>query len=105
MNGFPAVDPRAAQRAERTMQAREQVKLWTNAMKSNSVGACVFSLNGPQVDAFALWLGAVDDELRESGYSIVSHTCVPVGQQGEVVMCAWTFLVRAIGVAPRVVLA
>lgn len=105
MNGFPAIDQRAAQRAERAMQAREQCKLWVNAMKEQSAAACVFTLQGPLVDAFALFLGAVDTELGEQGYSIASHSSTPIGQNGNVMLVLWTFLVRAKGEAPRVLLA
>ena len=106
MNGFPPLDLKAAKRAERAAQAAEQVKMWTNTLKENKLPACMFFMNGPLVDSFMLFLGAVDSELQAQGYELASHSHVPVGQEGGAVMCHWTFLVRAKGEhAPRVLLA
>lgn len=106
MNGFPALDMRAAKRAERIAQAKEQAKLWANALKQEQLSACMFHLDGPLVDGFMLFLGAVDQELREQGYELASHSHAIVGQTANAPLAHFTFLVRARGEhAPRVMLA
>jgi len=99
------IDPNAAQRAERTMRAREHVKLWTNFMKEHRQPACLFSMVNPIVDDLSLLVGALDSELAEEGYVIASHSHTVLGQQGNVFMGHFTFLVRAKGEAPRLLLA
>jgi hypothetical protein len=107
VNGFPAIDPSAARRAERAMQARELVTRWTNALKGEQLSACMFSLRTELDDRGSLLIGAVDHELREQGYAIVSHSHTPIAENSNgVIIAAYTFLVRAIGKdAPRVLLA
>lgn len=105
MNGYPQIDPRAAERAERTMKAREQVRTWVNAMKERGISACMFGLLSPMIDNFSFGLGAIDHELRQEGYVIASHSHAVVGQQGEALVVSVTLLVRAIGDAPKVLLA
>jgi len=105
MNGFPQIDPRAAERAQRTMQAREQVRTWVNAMKERQLSACMFSLLSPLTDDFSLSIGAIDHELDAAGYTIVSHSHAVLGKQGEAFLVSLTLLVRAKGDAPKVLLA
>jgi len=105
VNGYPAIDPRAAERAERTMQAREQVRTWVSLMRDRQLSACMFSLLAPMVDAFSMGIGAIDYELDQAGYTIASHSHAVLGKQGEVFVVSLTLLVRAKGEAPKVLLA
>lgn len=104
MTALAGIDPNAAKRAQRTARATEQVRIWANAMAQERQGACLFSMQLPLVDEAALFIGRVDELLRERGYAIVSHSSCPIDNQNGTYLLVHTFLVRAIGEAPRVML-
>ena len=105
MNGYPKIDPQVAQRTERTIRAREHVKIWTNFMKANGLPACLFSMVNPMDNEFSLLVGAMDHELSEAGYVIASHSHTVISQQNGVFIGHLSFVVRAKAEAPKVLLA
>jgi len=104
-NGAPSLTPDALERAERTHQAREVVKVWTNAMKERGLESSLFSNLMPLNDQNAYLVGAIDTELREAGYVVASHSAALAGQQNGTPIMLHFFLVRAKAEPPRVLLA
>jgi hypothetical protein len=109
------LDPLQVQRVAMVQHARDITQLWVRFMRDGRLSACMFSMSVMLDDAGSIIVGHIDEQLREEGYAIVSHSHAIIGAQEaagpngarvQVLQCSLSILVRAVdGQAKRLVLA